>query len=366
MFVRLFTPLIVLAACFPLLAQAQEPSIDQLLRKLPPPEKMSGPKMGNAMPPNDPAANDPLGRRAIMHANRAEYRSACECCRQLEAKYPKSFGTYCVHGMAAWAGGNFRDAAFAFGKAVAINPNAAFGHFGLALVEASQGHYAKALTYMQPLAKLEPNAAIVWYQMSEIAWKAGHDRESLQYAQKTAALAPSEWVAWGQVARAASSLGEKDTALKAMIRAAEVEPDDPLVIAVLGISYMNVDQYSKALPLLENAQRRGLKEFVVQSEIGHCLVNMGQVDAGIEHLRKGTRKESNYAPGWYYLGLAYKKRAQHQDAAKAFERATKLAPRWSEPWENLTDEYQALGKTAEAQRAATYIKRKAPTAGKKR
>ena len=47
---------------------------------------------------------------------------------------------------------DYRDAAAAFSKAVAIKPNAAFGHYGLALVESSQGHYAASLTHLQQLA----------------------------------------------------------------------------------------------------------------------------------------------------------------------------------------------------------------------
>ena len=339
-------------------SNAQEPSIDRLLRKLPQPEKLVGPNM-KALPPGDPAANDPLGQRAIMHANRGEYRSATECCRQLEAKYPKSFGTYCVHGLAAWAGLNYRDAAAAFSKAVAINPNTAFGHYGLALVESSQGHYAAALTHLQQLARLDPNAAIIYFYMSETAWMAGRPKESYEYAQKTASLAPSEWVAWAEVARGASSLGDKAGTVKAMSRAAEVAPDNPLVVGLLGISYMNASQFAQALPTLQRAQRLDLKQFAVESEIGHCLVNLGQVDAGIDHIRKGTRKESEYAPGWHYLGLAYQKQGLHQDAAKSFERATRLAPHWTDPWQNLAKEYQALGRTADAERAAAHIKRSA-------
>jgi tetratricopeptide (TPR) repeat protein len=354
---------LVTVAAVPVLAQVQEPSIDRLLRKLPKPEKLAGPSM-KAMP-SEPASNDPLGQRAIMHANRGEYRSAIECCRQLEAKYPNTFGSYCVHGLAAWAGGAYQDAAAAFSKAVAIKPNAAYGHFGLALVELTQGHYNAALPHFQQMARLEPNEPIIYYYMSEIAWVAGRSRESYEYAQKTASLAPSEWVAWAQVARGAASLGDKPGTVKAMSRAAEVSPDNPLVLGMLGISYMNANQFAQGLSTLQKAQHLGLKEFVVESEIGHCMAMLGQVDAGIDHMRKGTRKESGYAPGWLYLGLAYQKQGLHQDAAKSFERATRLAPKWPEPWQSLAGEYQALGRATDAEKAAAHV-RHTPALSKKK
>src|SRR5205807_8870492 len=137
------------------------------------------------------------------------------------------------------------------------------------------------------------------------------------------------------------------------------------VVGLLGICYMRSDQFAQAIPTLQKAQRLGLKDFVVESEIGHSLAMVGQVDAGIDHLRKGTAKESNYAPGWHYLGLAYQKQALHQDAVKSFEKATRLAPSWAEPWENLAKEYQALGRSADAERAAAHVKHSAPTKAKK-
>src|SRR5947209_7585299 len=112
-------------------ARAQEPSIDRLLAKLPRPESLVKRPMQNAMPAGDPAAKDPLGKRIIHDANLGYFRTALNSCRELEARYPRSFGVWCLHGIIAWEAQQFREAIAAFSKATEINPRAAFGHYGL-------------------------------------------------------------------------------------------------------------------------------------------------------------------------------------------------------------------------------------------
>jgi cytochrome c-type biogenesis protein CcmH/NrfG len=50
--------------------------------------------------------------------------------------------------------------------------------------------------------------------------------------------------------------------------------------------------------------------------------------------------------------MAYQKQGRHGDAIKAFERATQIMPSSRHPWEHLSQEYLAVGRAADAQRAA--------------
>jgi hypothetical protein len=47
-------------------ANAQDASIDNLLSKLPPPEKLAKPPLHQAVQQNDPASKDPLVRQIIQ------------------------------------------------------------------------------------------------------------------------------------------------------------------------------------------------------------------------------------------------------------------------------------------------------------
>ncbi len=69
---------------------AQEPSIDRLLNKLPPPEKFV-----------DAAVRDPLAREAAEAVKAHNYGTALDAARQLAARYPKSMGAQMMHGALA-------------------------------------------------------------------------------------------------------------------------------------------------------------------------------------------------------------------------------------------------------------------------
>jgi tetratricopeptide (TPR) repeat protein len=94
-------------------------------------------------------------------------------------------------------------------------------------------------------------------------------------------------------------------------------------------------------------------------------VQTGQINVGIDHLRKGASLNSNYGPVWEHLGLAYQKQGRHKEAIKAFERATQIMPTYRLCWLHLADEYRAAGKVAEANRPAAHAQSLAFTISKR-
>jgi len=63
-------------------------------------------------------------------------------------------------------------------------------------------------------------------------------------------------------------------------------------------------------------------------------------------------RNSNYEPVCEHLGSAYQKKANHNKAAKSFERAVQLMPTAPRPWQHLAEEYRLVGRAADADRAA--------------
>jgi predicted Zn-dependent protease len=94
------------------------------------------------------------------------------------------------------------------------------------------------------------------------------------------------------------------------------------------------------------------KDYLVQSQLGYCLLLTGQTHAAIGYLQKDATLNSRYGPVWEHLGVAYRKQGRHRDAVSALETATRLLPSSSLAWRHLAEAYQATGRSAEAQRAA--------------
>ena len=84
------------------LSAEEEPSIDRLLNKLPPPEKLASHPVHSALQQNDPAAKDKLVQDVLTAVSRGDFPRALNTARKLAGKYPTSVGAACLRGMCAW------------------------------------------------------------------------------------------------------------------------------------------------------------------------------------------------------------------------------------------------------------------------
>jgi tetratricopeptide (TPR) repeat protein len=333
-------------------AFAQDTPIDKLLNKLPPPENVLKPQVQRTLPPQDPAFRDPLGQQTVSAISKQDFRRAMNLSRKLTERYPNSAPAYCLRGSLACSLRQYGEATSAFHTAIGIQPRSADAHFGLGLVEGTQGHFAAALPHLQRSAELEPDSFIPYVFLSDFASSLGRKKESRRYAKKATELGPSFVFTWLQLARAEKELGHTEATLDAVSKAAEIAPDSAVMLALVGYSYISANRLAQAIPPLQRAARLAPRDYLLQSQLGYCLAATGQVDAGISYLRKGASLAPNYGPVWENLGLAYQKKSNHRDAVKAFERATQLLPNHRLPWQHLSEEYRAMGRMQDAERAA--------------
>src|SRR5437588_11861423 len=80
-------------------ATDEEPSIDKLLSKLPPPDKLASHPVQQAIQQNDPAFHDKLVQNILVAAKRRNIPEALSLCRKLATKYPNRAGAQCLRGM---------------------------------------------------------------------------------------------------------------------------------------------------------------------------------------------------------------------------------------------------------------------------
>lgn len=333
-------------------AAAQEPSIDRLLKKLPPPEKLVKSPTQRALQTPDPVVRDPIFRNIVQALSSYDIPRSLNLSRQLVAKYPQNEAALCIRGAFALVMRQLGEAGASFHNAEVINPKEPLPPLGLGLVELERKNYAGALPHFRRLAELEPKAYGAWAILSECAEKLGRKAESVEYAKHATAVAPSVVGTWVQLARAEKGSGNTAGTLAAMTKAAELSPDSSEMLATVGYSYINLNRIPQAVAPLARAAQLNPNDFLVQSQLGFCLEVGGQTDAAVAHLRKGASLAPNYGPVWEHLGLAYGKQGRHREAIKAFERATKIMPSYKLCWQHLAEEYRAVGQGADAERAA--------------
>ena len=193
---------------------AQDASVDRLIKKLPPPEKIVQ---------ADPASRDPLARKIVDALKASNFGNAYAMSQKLAARYPKSAAAHSLHGQLALALRRYPQASGAFQKAVSIQPNNAFAYVGLALSEAAQNHVRAAMSNFRQVTRLYPQAEIGWIGLSACAEQLGRKGESLNYARRATAVAPSSFAAWLQLAHAEGISGNRRASADALARAKEIQ-----------------------------------------------------------------------------------------------------------------------------------------------
>jgi tetratricopeptide (TPR) repeat protein len=204
---------------------AEDASVDQLIKKLPPPEKVA--QSAVAL---DPAIRDPLAKQVVDSLKSMNFGSAYAASQKLAQKYPKSAVAQCLYGRLALAIRRYPEAAAAYRKALNDQPNLPIAYLGLGMSEAARQNFSAAMSDYRQVARLAPKADVGWIAMSACSEKLGHKRESLDYARQATAVAPSSAAAWFQLAREEQISGDQQAASKATARANQLRRNAPKTV----------------------------------------------------------------------------------------------------------------------------------------
>src|SRR5437899_11265046 len=101
-------------------ALAQDTSIDRLLNKLPPPEKLVKLPAQRATEQPDPAFKDPIGRQVLQAVTTDNFPQALYLNRKLTQRYPRSLGAHYQRGVLAWTLRQYGDAPSSFSAEINI------------------------------------------------------------------------------------------------------------------------------------------------------------------------------------------------------------------------------------------------------
>ena len=95
-----------------------------------------------------------------------------------------------------------------------------------------------------------------------------------------------------------NAMGHVGAALDAMVKASQISPNDGDLAAVLGFSYINLNRIPQAISPLRRAAKLLPRDYLVQSQLGYCLLVTGQTNTAIGYLQKGASLNSRYGPVW--------------------------------------------------------------------
>ncbi len=264
-------------------ARAQEPSIDSLLKKLPPPETLVKSPVQGALQENDPAFKDSLVQKiADAERNRDLWRMV-DLAEQLKRKYPDSAGSHCLYGAGLLGAKKLPAAAAEFDQAIKLRKNFALAYFLLGLTEWRQQNVAAALPNFQKAAALEPKNPQPLIFVSASEGKLGHRQAAVEAAKHATTVSPAFASAWLRLALAEKGMGHTVESFHAITHAADLLPDNAYLLEAVGYSYINLNRIAEAIPPLERASHfTPNDDFLLQAQLGFCLEETGQVQAAID------------------------------------------------------------------------------------
>jgi Flp pilus assembly protein TadD len=266
-------------------AAAEDASIDRLLKKLPPPEKLV-----KQSAPQDPALKDPLLTYAITSVMLRDLSQARLYSRKLSEKYPHSEVAALVYGNVAYRSRYYAEAAGAFRKALTLAPRDAYTWMDLAIVENAMGHIGTALDAMVKAAQFSPNDGDL------------------------AAVLGFSYI----------NLNRVPQAIPHLQRAAKLLPRDYLVQSQLGYCLLVTNQTNAAIGYLQKGATLNSRYGPVWEHLGVAYKKQGRSSDAVVALENATRLLPSSALAWRHLAEAYQATGRTAEAQRAAARAQQL------------------------------------------
>jgi len=269
---------------------AEDASIDRLLGKLPPPEKIIKPSAQAQAKQQDPALNDPLLVDIFVLANMGKVSDARFYSRKLSEKYPGSEAALILWGECAYRLRYYDEAAGVFRRATAVAPHDGYTWLYLAKAENALGHIGTALTAMAKAAEISPNDG------------------------ELAAVLGFNYINLNKVPQAISPLQ----------RAAKLLPQDYLVQSQLGYCLLVTGQTNAAIGPLQRGATLNSKYGPVWEHLGVAYKKQGRHGDAVVALENATRLLPSSSLAWKHLADVYQATGRTADAQRAAARAQKL------------------------------------------
>jgi eukaryotic-like serine/threonine-protein kinase len=175
----------------------------------------------------------------------------------------------------------------------------------------------------------------------------GHSTEAAAEFQLALGLEPTNEEAAIGLAHAYEHDGKITEAEKAYQQAVQAHPNSRFSYNAFGTFYRSRNEYDKALQMYAKVIQIAPDWYGTYVNVGSIYVEMGQNDKAIDPLKKSIAIRPSY-PGYVNLGAAYYGLKNFDDAASAFEEATKLDPQQYVTWGNLGAARYYAGKKNES------------------
>ena len=120
--------------------------------------------------------------------------------------------------------------------------------------------------------------------------------------------------------------GQNREGIERLLPVLESEPNNPILLQLLGIAYTQDGEYEKALEFLRLYKTIVETDLEASLDLGIALIQCGSPQEAITHLEQCVESMPTYAAAWDQIGIAYAQTGQTERALDASRRAVQIKP----------------------------------------
>ncbi len=269
-----------------------------------------------------------------------------------------------------------------FDRAIALDPNYYWGHYGRAYLLANEGKIEQAirafeaardirpnrprpymfLGYLYTLegkldaaigsyhdaVRLNPRLAVGYQRLASLYVQLGEFLLAIEAYRNAAQLDPQDAQSRVYLGNLLKATEDLDGAVEALQSAVEIQPGFADAWRNLGVIHHERGELESASAAYERAAEFAPDSSVVAYLLGVVRLRQGKYDVAIAAFQRVIRIEPEQGRAYYFLGEIARRRGDPHQAVAAYERATEFLAPHPEVYYRLGRAYVAVGKYPEA------------------
>ncbi len=301
--------------------------VDQLISKLPDPDRWTQSPLEAALKDPDPMFKDPVFLKMAAAAKRGNLRATLESVRTLTATYPNKPELHFLRGLLAHMLRLYPEAEDSFRTVTHLRPKLALPWVGLAGVQRDEGHQDECCVSLRTAAALQPKYAVTWDLLAGAEARRSHFDDGIAAARHATALQPRSGWGWAALAYCEAAEKKYDAAIGDYRQAIAQVRNYTFANRQLGICYVNTNRLAQAIPPLKTAMDSSKgRDYLAATELGYCYLMTGHPADGAAACQQAVHANPKFDKGWDLLGVCYRHEGKPQVAVYAFKRAVEANP----------------------------------------
>lgn len=290
-----------------------------------------------------------LAQAGRLHLHLKQPKLAEDCLMRAIAAVPGASGLHYELGVVFLTQSAWPQAMECFGKAIALQPDHADGHYNLAWVLRKTGQPSLAETHLRHALSARPHWPAALFNLGNLLLQDLDRPDDAKAAYAQALLhAPGNPDILCNMALACWQSGDGAAAESLLRQALATHPTHAQSLEILGNVLTTQGRVDEAVALLRRAESAAPDNPSIRVNLALALRQGGRSGEALALLRQASAKAPNHAETWNTLGAVLLGLERLDEAHSALTRAVELSPDFADAHNNLGNLACQMGREEQA------------------